>query len=104
DRHDTLIELLKSNSIDPNDLKSQLRLALTNSAVLREVYNKLEGKINQNSMFVYSGPILEGVVERKIPYYKIPFFHYRLMSNKPSCIYTGDGDMNFANIEDIFRR
>lgn len=83
--------------------------------IFREIYNILDGKINQNSMLLYSG--LNSVrksCEQEVflfdyphRYYKI-FHHirwHRMMreEHRVSCIYTGDTDLNIVKIKSIFR-
>lgn len=76
---------------------------------LREIYDKLNGRINQNSMFLYSGPI------PNTDHHKFCFtgdniycncknlnFH-KNYSDRVGCVYTGDGDLNIVKINAIFK-
>ena len=78
--------------------------------IFKDIYDRLNGKINQNSMFLYSGPI------KKNKYHKDCFlgnmhrcFHHHLYHHcnhhfdKVGCIYTGDGDLNIVDIKSIFK-
>ncbi len=70
------------------------------------IYDKLEGKINQNSMLLYSGPLTKINQLKKVSYCN-PLRYcrsslYRLAYDKVGCIYTGDTDLKIVNIVNIF--
>ncbi len=78
---------------------------------LKTIYDALSGKINQNSMLLYSGikpTDWKKVIFSKREYYKesnrdkwkfIPL----PLRDRVSCIYTGDTDLNEVQIKNIFR-
>lgn len=108
ERHQQLINLLEAESIDIVKISSNLEYALSKRKDLRTIYNKLEGKINQNSMFLYSGPIKDSKIQKKPFRIKPSNFPLILYSNRekfrnPGCIYTGDSDLNVVNIKQIFK-
>jgi len=64
---------------------------------IRQIYNELEGRINVNSMFLYSGP------EHGNTYSRINNNRGLDPCYLPGCIYTGDGDLNKVEIYDVFK-
>jgi ribonuclease BN (tRNA processing enzyme) len=76
---------------------------------LKEIYERLEGNINQNSMLLYSGTGKSNINEKKISnvywgnnihaYWTFPFLP---IIERVGCIYSGDADFNITNIHIIF--
>lgn len=75
----------------------------------KKIYDRLNGKVNQNSMFLYSGSIQQnkyykhcfvGNIHRHLYH---PLYYHCNHSDKVSCIYTGDGDLNIVDIKSIYR-
>lgn len=107
DRHRQLINLLNSESIDKDRLLNDLAYALSNRAKLRSIYNKVDGKINQNSMFIYSGP--DNVTQnlKTTQRYRKslhPIFIWHDINQNPGCIYTGDSDLNVVDIKTVYNQ
>lgn len=109
-RHDDLVKLLKNENIDVDKLKSDpdytLNMINTKRKKIKVVYDNLEGNINQNSMFVYSGP--DGhtkVTESKFYQHKFypPSWTLKHNEQRVGCIYTGDGDLIKSEIKTIYR-
>ncbi len=75
----------------------------------KEIYDKLNGKVNQNSMFLYSGPIQNNkyhkhcFVDEMHQHFYNHLYYPCNHSDKVGCIYTGDGDLNIVDIKSIFR-
>ncbi len=110
-RNQELLELLKKHSIDVSKLKKDLSYSVKNRAKLRLIYNKLSGKINQNSMFLYSGPLEQDKTNLSIQRHLKPFcpipFPFSILTeynNRVSCVYTGDGDLNKVRINIVYRK
>lgn len=75
---------------------------------IKKIYNSIKGKINQNSMIVYSGcyePI-DAIIEWSHKDINGNCFPHYIFYNeeKVSCIYTGDVDLNFVNLELVFKK
>lgn len=74
---------------------------------IKKIYNSIKGKINQNSMIVYSGcyESIDAITQwshKDINGYCYP--HYRFEDEGTiSCIYTGDVDLNAVNLELVFK-
>lgn len=87
-----------------SDFEKKLEYALINRSKIRNnIYEKVQGGINQNSMIVYSG--LEknkGQNCKKIltEHESIP--KETTMPVKPGCIYSGDADINLTRLELLF--
>ncbi len=77
---------------------------------VKEIYSSLQGNINENSMYLYSGPTTDKEYNwfripispithfsRPIPWYKLKDY-----SSKAGCIYTGDGDLNKTDISCVY--
>ncbi len=106
-RHQELIDLLQKESINVDKLKSDSSYAIQNSKALKLIYDKLGGTINQNSMFLYSGPLILNNHQESIRYYKNFPLHYhflRYFEDKVGCIYAGDGDLNIVNLMTVYKK
>lgn len=106
-RHAELVKLLRDNSIDYDKLKNDLIYSLSNRKKIRSIYDHLEGKINKNSMMVYSGPPSQDNLIRQI--YRSSGFGFYIDPRKEdikkriACIYTGDGDLNTVKLSQEFQ-
>ena len=81
---------------------------------IKTIYKKINGNINENTLFLYSGPTPKE--KSDLPYlywtnklfcgfsflesYDIPF----LEQNRVACLYTGDGDLNKTKVKDIYKK
>lgn len=96
-------ELTKIN-LDSEKLKEE-KYFDKNRASLKKAYQALEGNINENSLFLYSGPLPSQSSDR--PAYFMDFSPRccRRMLNPvpPGAIFTGDGDLNIVNISRVFK-
>lgn len=79
---------------------------------LRGIYKSISGGINQNSMFLYSGPkssahhLHMSYWNGKCRHYDIHWYNYcfrqlHFKSHRVACLYTGDGDLNKVDVESI---
>ena len=119
--HNDLIKELKSEGFDTTKLINEPNYTLDKiikdvslskskgGKKFKEIYDRLNGKVNQNSMFLYSGPIQNNkyhkhcfVGEIHRHFYNHLYYHCN-HSDKVGCIYTGDGDLNIVDIKLIFR-
>lgn len=124
DRHEQLVEQLNAAGFDMGQLSSNADYSLNvfgdKRKKLREIYDKLEGRINQNCMIVYSGPSIgKGQHFCKTAMYKGDFmccntclmlfrhvFPTSFNSNvrkKSACLYTGDADFNVSDVQSMYR-
>ena len=89
---------------DPNYTLSNLEnTALKNK--MRNIYDKLQGKINENSMLLYSGPDLSGDIRKSQHFCTtllIDINHCYTCLCMSGCIYTGDSDFKCFKLKDIY--
>jgi len=77
-----------------------------NQADIKKAYMALEGNINENSLFLYSGPLPNRSPNRSPCIMDIyPWFCRRLLNPVPTgAIFTGDGDLNKVSIPQVFNQ
>lgn len=106
---------LNKAGISTSTLMNNPNYALSNleDIVLRKtmhtIYDKLKGKINENSMLLYSGPNLYNDL-RKCQYFHLSHHQTLLINSKlcytclcmSGCIYTGDSDFKCFKLKDIY--
>lgn len=108
-RSKELEKMFKASSLDINQFKLDLNYALSHISEIKDIYNKLEGKINENSMLLYSGPSPSNIsykIKRLFGAINLQFFHFnffRIDSSRVACIYCGDSDLNKINLKTIFK-
>lgn len=76
--------------------------------ILKNIYDKVDGNINENSMFLYSGPsgnttsyvYSDWFYRGCFPDCFHDYYHYHhiILKDRPACIYCGDGDLNKVDI------
>lgn len=101
-RNQELLDLLKVNNLDVFQMRNDLTYLIDNRRKIKEVYDKVSGNINQNSMLVYSGPLEETILH----VFNQPEYHWwynQCVKHEAGCIYTGDADLNLSNIYNIYR-
>jgi len=113
-------KLQKDSTYTLDAIENDIKLSKAKGGKLfREVYDKLDGKINQNSMVVYSGVKKNSSLHfdrYNLNFYgyrctNFEFYHYHYHYRKRrihkrkgiSCIYTGDTDLNVVKIKQIYR-
>ena len=78
---------------------------------IKTIYKKINGNINENSLFLYSGPTKKSTFQdlywenhifNNFPCYL--FSHSFGISKKVGCLYTGDGKLNFVDKEMIYEK
>lgn len=102
-----IINRLLRLKINMDRILSEPDYILVNRKKIKNVYNALNGKINENSMFLYSGP--SSMSSRHYGHYAHFFRHCERHSrfnhcyNSVACIYTGDGDLNRVDLSIVYR-
>lgn len=90
---------------------SQYTLCPAIKKTIKDIYKGLSGGINENSMFLYSGPLYKKDLDihfwrrrywlkclhREHPYYCT--YHYN--THRVACLYTGDGDLNEVDVRGV---
>lgn len=112
-RSQTLENELKKAGFDVNKFKSDPLYTIKNLTTkkeknsLKKIYDSLEGKINENSLVIYSGPNIDEVEDKFTPYYGFRHsleFCYSEIYGNVGCIYTGDVDLNKFDITQIYKK
>jgi hypothetical protein len=117
-REKDLIHKLEQEGFDIDRLKNDPEYAtdiIDNTPKknkVKTIYNSVKGKINQNSMIVYSGcqkPVdaiinwSHSELNNRFYFNHFPF-HYFHRYSAVSCVYTGDVDLNFVKLEQVFSK
>ena len=111
DRSKEFLNKLKANHIDINELKNPDYDYTKHRKTIKNIYEEV-GDINENSMFLYSGPT---TYKKKIYYtylYQpnkhycyfcfLPF--YDIKRDRVACLYTGDGNLNIVDIKKKYKK
>lgn len=116
-RNKQFLDELQKEGIDVGRLRAEPNYILEEKGKIKKVYKRKEinGNINENSMFLYSGPSCKKI---DIHFWKMGcFYDYYFRSHfdycscrchhhthRVACLYTGDGDLNKVDIRKIYRR
>lgn len=104
---------LKDQKIDVEQLKDQKTTGtnyILDPKVIKKIkvaYEEISGDINENSMFLYSGPLYKkdihfwrGRCWLKCFYWEHPYYSpYHYNTHRVACLYTGDGDLNKNKVD-----
>lgn len=110
-RSPALSSQLSELNLDLTKLKTDSDYFQENRASIRSAYAELDGNVNENSLFLYSGPVKKASHHYSRTFFGHvldsfrlhSFFDYRWFAAKPGCIYTGDGDLNITTLSDTFK-
>lgn len=121
-RNSELETLLISNKFDVEKLKTDstytINKIISECKSIKDIYTKVNGNINQNSMLLYSGlNCLHRDCEQETFHFDYSYKYFRdndkfhhikwhRMSKqryRVSCIYTGDTNLNIVKIKSIFK-
>ena len=78
---------------------------------IKAIYKKISGNINQNSMFLYSGPLSkessrhfwgERCWHGNIYNCHFACYDYDYCSYRVACLFTGDGDLNIVDVRNKY--
>lgn len=91
---------------DPNYTINKIKTTIEKNKI-KKIYNSIRGKINQNSMIVYSGchESIDAISlwsHKDINGYFYPYHRFEDVETI-SCIYTGDVDLNVVNLKLVFK-
>lgn len=113
-RNNQFLSELQKEGIDVGRLKMDPYYILEENEKIKNIYKSKEisGNINENSMFLYSGPSCKklGIHFGRMKYYCKDFFRccfdylsHPCHSHRVACLYTGDGDLNKVKVRTIYR-
>ena len=96
--------------LDISEFINNIDYALKNRSTIKKIYDKLQGKINLNSMLLYSGPplnkqstlLFSDRLYGRCYHFPTSWSNECNIWNKPACIFTGDANLNFVDIKEIF--
>jgi hypothetical protein len=113
-RHRQIINMLKTLKINVTQFIKDSKYALSqiknHLKEIKQIYNDTKGNgirgktslINENSMFLYSGPIVEPCKHScQINDEKVNVLIYCLHTG---CIYTGDGNLNLVELDKVYSK
>ncbi|ECJ9166019.1 hypothetical protein FQO94_21340, partial [Salmonella enterica] len=108
-RSKILEEELEKAGFDVEKLKTDPSYTITklttkkDKNIIKNIYNSLHGKINENSLVIYSGPRNKRSDSIWHSYFSDNiYFSHSVISGKIGCIYTGDVNLNKLNITKIY--
>lgn len=105
-RNKQFLSELQKKGIDVGRLKIDPYYILEENEKIKNIYKSKEisGNINENSMFLYSGPSCKKDLHKHSwirGHYRCDLF--RCYSHRVACLYTGDGDLNKVDVRTIYR-
>ncbi len=108
-RRNELEKLIKENGLDIHQMTYDVCYVTFNIRKIKNIYKKVSGNINQNSMCLYSGPEDDNAKYHKHINLKFCDCHYycrplHYNNNQVGCIYTGDADLNITKIDQIYKK
>lgn len=112
-RNKQFLDELQKEGIDVGRLRTNPNYILEEKEKIKKVYKRKEinGNINENSMFLYSGPSCKKDLHKHSwirGHYRCDLFRCYVdidcHPHRVACLYTGDGDLNKVDIRKIYRR
>lgn len=114
ERNKEFIDKLQEKDVDICKLKTDPKYILNTEVkkTIKDIYKDISGNINDNSMFLYSGPFsLEnsnrhywrgGWWRGNIFCWHFDYYNHPCHSHRVACVYTGDGDLNQVDVKTIY--
>ena len=112
-RSKAFVEKIQDSVVDLQKLKKDPEYATQKRIIdkLKRIYKEFDKNINLNSMFLYSGPAKETsheiyqVYQRRIigEFYSKQMCYNLMFLKRPACLYTGDGDLNFVDVQSVYK-
>lgn len=103
ERNIELEKQFKTSGLDIDLFQNDLDYALSKKKIVHDIYDSLSGKINQNSMLVYSGPLNSTFSLTHISnLFSLRYYLSMIGPERVACIYTGDSDLNKMSLQSIF--
>lgn len=114
ERNKEFIDKLQEKDVDICKLKTDPKYILDTEVkkTIKDIYKNISGNINENSMFLYSGPFsLENTNRHyrrrcwrdNIFCWHFDCYAHRCNPHRVACLYTGDGDLNKVDVRTIYR-
>lgn len=107
---------LKKEGIDVYKLKTDPEYILDAEVkkTIKDIYKDISGNINENSMFLYSGPL--SLENSNIHYWRgrcwrdnifcwhFDYYTHRCNPHRVACLYTGDSDLKKVDVTTIYSK
>lgn len=111
-RNKQFLDELQNKGIDVDRLKNDPDYIIDKMVKdgIRNIFKSsgVSGDINENSMFLYSGPSCKKDLYKHFWRGKgcchFDSFHHPYHSHRVACLYTGDGDLNKVDVEKIYTK
>ena len=116
ERNKEFIDKLQEKEVDICKLKTDPKYIFDAKIkkTIKAIYKSISGNINENSMFLYSGPLSietsnihywRGRYWRdNICYWHFDYYAHRYRSHRIACLYTGDGNLNKVDVRTIYSK
>lgn len=115
ERNEEFVDKLQEKDIDIYKLKTDPKYILDAEVkkTINDIYKDISGNINENSMFLYSGPL--SLENSNIHYWRgrcwrdnifcwhFDYYAHRCNTHRVACLYTGDGDLNKVDVRTIYK-
>lgn len=111
-RNKQFLDELQNKGIDVDRLKTDPDYIIDKTVKdrIRNIFKSsgVSGDINENSMFLYSGPSCKKDLYKHFWRGKgcchFDSFHHPCHSHRVACLYTGDGDLNKVDVKKIYTK
>ena len=112
ERNKQFLDELQKEGIDVDRLKTDRDYIIDKTVKdrIRNIFKSsgVSGNINENSMFLYSGPSCKKDLYKYFWRGKgcchFDSFHHPCHSHRVACLYTGDGDLNKVDVKKIYTK
>ena len=112
ERNQQFLDELQKKNIDVDRLKNDPDYIIDKKVKdrIRNIFKSsgVSGDINENSMFLYSGPSCKKDLYKHFWRGKgcchFDSFHHPWHSHRVACLYTGDGDLNKVDVKKIYTK
>lgn len=112
ERNKQFLDELQNKGIDVDRLKTDPDYIIDKTVKdrIRNIFKSsgVSGDINENSMFLYSGPSCKKDLYKHFWRGKgcchFDSFHHPCHSHRVACLYTGDGDLNKVDVKKIYTK
>lgn len=116
ERKKEFIDKLQEKDVDICKLKTDPKYILDADVkkTIKDIYKDISGNINENSMFLYSGPL--SLENSNIHYWRrrcwrddffwcnFDYYTHCCNPHRVACLYTGDGDLNKVDVRTIYKK
>lgn len=95
-------KLFNENKLDIEEFKNSIDYALFHRKLIKKIYEKVEGGINENSMILYSGPVDNSHFQTLN--FQETLHNPHVLIPRVGCIYTGDADLKYTDLYKTYKQ